>query len=101
MKSTEPAAAPPAPTLCRTLIAAGVPHDKNNGADQAPAVVVRVFGDGSTVNVRVLCDGPEVLWWTSVTVFAGPAELEAAREDFLTNMPAGAQFRGVYWPVRD
>src|ERR1700748_785906 len=79
------------PTIGRVLVMAGVPHDKNNGADEAPAVVVRVF-QGSHVNVRVLCDGPEVLWFTSVPVFAGPDELEEAREDFLAGMPEGAQF---------
>ncbi len=37
----------------------------NNGRDTAPAMVVAVWS-ADTVNLRVFCDGPEVLWRTSV-----------------------------------
>lgn len=36
-----------------------------------PAVIVRVYGD-TCVNLRVLTDGPDVLWRTSVTFGTGP-----------------------------
>lgn len=39
-------------------------NNPNNGALEAPAVVVRVFGE-NCVNLRVLVDGKESLWATS------------------------------------
>jgi hypothetical protein len=91
----------PTPARVPTIMmAAGVPHDRNNGADVAPAVVVRVWSE-ELVNVRVLCDGPDVLWWTSVKVYADRAELESARESFLAESDPGAVFRGVCWPGTD
>lgn len=47
---------------------------QNNGSDVAPAMVTRVWND-ELVNVRVLLDGPDVLWLTSVKLFdERPAE---------------------------
>lgn len=36
----------------------------NNGASEAPAIVVRVWGE-SCVNLKVMCDGEHTLWKTS------------------------------------
>lgn len=54
----------PVPSLGRIVL---VPMDPrhNNGADTAPAVISHVWSD-STVNVRILADGPDVEWRTSV-----------------------------------
>jgi hypothetical protein len=42
----------------------------NNGGDVAPAIITRVFGEhpagGWIVNIRVLLDGHETPWRTSV-----------------------------------
>jgi len=92
------------------VLAAGVKHDQNAGGDTAPAVVVEVLGE-DCVAVRVLCNGPDVPWWPAVRVFAGPAEYEAAREEFfaaaaehkdveppdgMVYVPLTRQFIGVY-----
>lgn len=37
----------------------------NNGADEAPALITRVWDNGR-LNVRVLYDGPDTAWLTSV-----------------------------------
>lgn len=52
------------PTVGRIVL---VPMDPamNNGADQAPAVITRVWDDGS-VNVHVLPDGNVTEWRTSL-----------------------------------
>jgi hypothetical protein len=51
------------PSLGRFVI---VPMDPtfNNGCDEAPAVICRVFDD-ALVNVRILGDSKEVKWRTS------------------------------------
>ena len=36
----------------------------NNGADEAPAIVVRAWSD-TCANLNVLCDGKDTLWVTS------------------------------------
>lgn len=38
---------------------------QNNGSDEAPATVTRIW-ENDLVNVRVLTDGPDVLWLTSL-----------------------------------
>lgn len=43
----------------------------NNGATEAPAMVVRVFDDGK-VNLKVLADGPGDAWRTSVIEGTAP-----------------------------
>jgi hypothetical protein len=48
----------------------------NNGGDVAPAVITRVFSDGVggwMVNLRVLLDGPETPWRTSVYLTEEPS----------------------------
>lgn len=71
------------PSLGRIVIAAVNPAT-NNGADEAPAVITRVWND-HLVNVRVLLDGDTVEWKTSV-------ELHTERPD----NPQHA----VWWPPR-
>jgi len=44
----------------------------NNGADEAPAIVVRAWSD-TCVNLRVLIDGEQTLWVTSVLLGDGPS----------------------------
>lgn len=78
------------PSIGRIVI---VPADPaiNNGADQAPAIVVRAwerYGDGpQLVNVHVLLDGEGVQWRTSVEL------LDERPENF-----AGRHI--AWWPPR-
>ena len=57
------------PSLARMVIAS-VPEPMNNGADEAPAVITRVWNEhpdgGWVVNLRILCDSENVIWQTSV-----------------------------------
>lgn len=48
----------------------GAARPLNNGADVAPAVIVRVFSD-TLVNLHVMLDGPETLWVTSASMGEG------------------------------
>jgi hypothetical protein len=84
----------------RVMIAAGVPTSQNNGASEAPAIVVRVF-DGAVdhVNARVLCDGPEVLWWTSVPFYDDKAAYDVANAEYGEKYE-GHPLRALYWPTR-
>jgi hypothetical protein len=88
-------------TPCRVLMAAGVPTSQNNGASEAPAVVVRVF-DGAVdhVNARVLCDGEGLLWWTSVPVYDDKAAYDVAAAEYAENYPDAGSLRALYWPTR-
>ena len=54
------------PTVCRFVIALVDPAT-NNGSDLAPAVITRAWGP-SMVNVKVLNDGPDNEWKTSVSL---------------------------------
>jgi hypothetical protein len=82
------------------LMAAGVPRVGNNGAREAPAVVVRVFdGVVDHANARVLCDGPEVLWWTSVPVYDDKAAYDVANVEYGEKYE-GHPHRALYWPTR-
>jgi hypothetical protein len=60
------------PTIGRIVL---VPMDPatNNGADTAPAVITRVWND-ACINVRVLADGPDTPWLTSVAYVETLAE---------------------------
>lgn len=56
------------PSIGRIVIVAVDPA-ANNGADEAPAVITRVWND-TLVNVKVLNDGSMNEWKTSVTLHA-------------------------------
>lgn len=56
----------PKPALGRT-VHVFVDPARNNGADIAPAVITRVWNDQG-VNLRVLLDGTDVPWFTSVAL---------------------------------
>lgn len=58
----------------------------NNGATVCPAIITRVWGP-VMVNLRVLRDGHETDWETSVNLFATPEE-------------AAETSRACYWPPR-
>jgi hypothetical protein len=62
-----------------------------NGADVAPAVITRVWSD-NMVNVRVLLDGNDTPWKTSIALFQTPEACAEASD-------AGRPF-GCYWPPR-
>jgi len=85
-------------TVGRILIAAGVSKVGNNGADEAPAVITHVWPD--QVNARVLLDGFEVAWWTSVDVFADKASYAAANAEHAEKYPDSGPLKALYWPTR-
>lgn len=80
----------------------------NNGADVAPALISRVWeerndGRPQLVNARVLTDGPDVTWVTSIPLYESR---EAAEADFEGKLP-DQQDTGVpqvpfaaFWPPR-
>jgi hypothetical protein len=76
---------------------------KNNGADVAPGVIVRVwgapytpahdeFGERQTINVRVLLDQQETPWLTSIPLFQERPTTAIA--------PDGSPARVAFWPPR-
>lgn len=70
---------------------AALPAESNNGGDVAPAVITRVWND-HMVNVRVLLDGNDVPWKTSITLYD-------TSEDYAAAVEEGRPF-GCYWPPR-
>jgi len=67
----------------------------NNGDDEAPAIITRVFND-QYVNLRVLLDSEAILWLTSVPlVDEPPAEPWRAH----TSETPGST-RVAWWPPR-
>lgn len=80
------------PSLGRVVIAKAEPT-QNNGADRAPAVITRVWGEhpqgGWTVNLRVTLDAFTMpTWLTSVRLF------DTEDEALAYQGPA------AYWPPR-
>lgn len=69
------------------LKATALTHE-NNGADFAPAMITRVWSP-AMVNVRVLLDGREIPWLTSITLYDDRATYEASSNAY-----------GCYWPER-
>lgn len=68
---------------------------QNNGSDVAPAMVTRVWND-ELVNVRVLLDGPDVLWLTSVKFFGE----RPAKDDETVGRDTNGVQRAAFWPSR-
>lgn len=71
----------------------------NNGADEAPAVITRVWGD-HCINVKVLRDGPDTDWMTSLSLYDTREEAQAAHDEMVASWPAGpasTPFR-AWWP---
>lgn len=66
-----------APSVGRIVHVVADPQD-NNGADTAAAVITRVFNQlqdgGWLVNLRVLLDGKDTPWKTSVKLVEGPED---------------------------
>lgn len=50
----------------------------NNGSDEAAGVITRVFSD-TVINVRVLLDGPDVPWKTSLSLHDDREAVDAAK----------------------
>jgi hypothetical protein len=78
---------------------------QNNGADVAPAVITRVWNDQG-VNVRVLLDGPDTPWLTSITLHETREEAQKAHDEMVAAWPedqrgsfAPLPFR-AFWPER-
>ncbi|MBM0275335.1 hypothetical protein [Micromonospora tarensis] len=80
------------PSIGRVVIAFVDPIG-NNGAQECPAVITRVWGErkdgGWTVNIKTLKDGNVDEWLTSVALF----ENEGAAMDHDPK-------RSCYWPPR-
>lgn len=73
------------PSIGRIVIYRFRPGSYNNGAAEAPAVVVRVWSD-SCVNLKILMDGPFDYWKTSI----------------LQEQAVGGTTPGTWhWPVRE
>lgn len=80
------------PTIGRIVI---VPVDptRNNGSTLAPAIITRVWNI-ELINVKVLLDGPDNDWKTSVRLFPDADALWENHDSDASNPPHGA-----YWPV--
>lgn len=76
------------------IVLATVHSNLNNGAEVAPAIITRVWGEhpdgGWTVNLRVLCDSENTLWQTSVRLVESESDI-----------PSGSWVGAwAYWPPR-
>lgn len=75
-----------------TVPAAALRGCEMNGAEVAPAVITRVWSD-DMVNVRVLLDGNDTPWKTSIKLYA-------SREDYDRAALVNGMDFGCYWPER-
>lgn len=94
------------PSLGRIVLVTVSDPSSNNGAEVAPAVITRVWSD-TLVNVRVLLDGHDTLWLTSVALHSDRQSLEVARETRRVHLTASGFDPGTadlyvaaYWPPR-
>lgn len=86
-------------SLARMVLVTVDPRS-NNGSGEAVAVIVRAWSD-ECVNVRVLRDGPDVAWLTSVPLFQTREDLEVARAKWAEQVGADpATYHAAYWPPR-
>lgn len=82
------------PALCRQVLMFVEPA-LNNGADVAPATIVRVWSSG-VVNLKVHLDSANAdLWKTSVPLFETREAAEASAANAGGDRPYAA-----YWPPR-
>ena len=70
------------------LIPATAVGAPNNGGDVAPAIITRVWAH-NMVNVRVLLDGNDTPWKTSVTLYESADAMVESGNTY-----------GCYWPPR-
>lgn len=82
------------PSLGRIVIVPVTPQE-NNEATLAPAVITRVWSN-EMINVRVLVDGSQVLWKTSVRLFPDADSMW----DTHTSQDASQPPHAAYWPSR-
>lgn len=72
------------PTLGRIVLVPVAP-DGNNGSGIAPAIITRVWND-TMINVRILVDGPDVPWLTSLS-YAGNLDDVAGTHAYVWTWP--------------
>ena len=75
-----------------TVPAAALRGCEMNGAEAAPAVITRVWSD-NMVNVRVLLDGNDTPWKTSISLYEN-------REEYDRRARVNGMDFGCYWPER-
>lgn len=89
------------PTQGRIVIVSGT-SVRSNGCDTAPAIVTRAWGqreDGAwVINATVLPDAGTPKALTSVALYAGAAEVEAARDALPEHTRESVTL--AYWPSR-
>lgn len=86
------------PTVGR-IVHVIVDPSQNNGSDVAPAVITRVWNEQG-INARVLLDGAETPWKTSIPLYESREELEAANAQMVVTGGARPQPFGAFWPPR-
>lgn len=87
------------PTIGRVVIVRNLEPVGNNGATEAPALLTRVWqssGPGVwTVNLKVITDGPQDVWLTSVYLADNEQGLEEIYRRSTIDKPVHA-----IWPPR-
>lgn len=90
-----------APTIGRIVIVKNITHAiaPNNGATEAPAIITRVWSESDpglfTVNLKVLLDGDENLWLTSMYLGTDDASIAEIHRRSVVENPCHA-----IWPPR-